>query len=97
MSDETKQRYQCPKCGLLDTLWEAVVVQGWRSINARLEPEGERDVDWYHAEKDDWASPAVGCGECQWEGERTELVKIGIDGEPLRVVHPDQLEIEEAA
>jgi hypothetical protein len=92
---EGKKSYQCPKCGEVGTLWEAVTVPGWRSIDQHLDPTGDRDIDWYDAERDSWASPEMGCGECGWEGTRSELSAIGIDGKPLPVIHPNQLAIEE--
>lgn len=96
MKTEEKPRYCCPDCKKEIGLWESVLVQGWRGINAYLEPDGERDVDWNYAETDEMASRQVGCGECGWEGLRDELElagRVGLDGKPLAIVHPDQMEI----
>lgn len=91
----SESRHVCPSCMEGDGLWESVIVQGWRSIDEHLQPEGERDIDWSTAESDGWASPEVGCS-CGWDGARRELVAMGIDDLPLRRLHPDQMEIEAA-
>lgn len=96
MTEAGKKSYQCPKCGQLETLWEAVTVPGWRSINKHLEPEGDREVVWSDAEFDGWASAEVGCVACSWEGSRIELVAVGIDGNPLPIIHPSQMNLEES-
>jgi hypothetical protein len=90
---EGKKSYQCPACSRPGTLWEAVMVPGWRSINQHLDPEGDRDIDWPDAEP--WGRDCeIGCVACGWEGSVAELVAIGIDGKPLPVVHPEQTVIE---
>jgi hypothetical protein len=48
------------------------------------------DVDWLNAV----TTGEYGCGECQWEGMRRELEALGIDGEPLPVIHPGQIRME---
>jgi hypothetical protein len=88
------QRYLCPKCHSSNGLWEGVEVPGWRSIDEHLQPSGQSILD----RGTDWTSVTqtgeVGCGECGWEGLRRDLLKIGFDGEPLPVLHPQQLAIE---
>jgi hypothetical protein len=96
MADESRP-YRCPKCHEADGFWEPVIFQGWRSLDAHLKPvpyggTGDRDVDWSTAERDTWASMELGCS-CGWEGMRDELEVLGIDGNPLQAVHPDQMEI----
>lgn len=97
MDAEAKRRYRCPKCGREGSLYENVTVQGWRSIDATLEPVGpghnDRDVEWDTAEPDAYADFEVGCSECEWQGARNKLEAIGIDGEPLPEVHADQLSL----
>lgn len=86
----------CPKCKKDNGLWESVTVQGWRSIDANLQPTHDRDIDWGTAESDGWASPEVGCCECEWTGDRNALVTLGVDGEPLPFIHEGQTRIEAA-
>lgn len=91
------QRRRCPKCRKGDELWEPVMVQGWRTIDEYLKPDGrDQDADWMHVERDTWASPEVGCA-CGWEGGRDELEVLGIDGEPLPEQVPGQMSISDAA
>lgn len=90
--------HHCPHCHARDGLWEPVMVQGWRSIDEYLVPTtgqgiNDCDIDWGTAERDTWASMEVGCGECGWEGMRSQLQILGIDGKPLPTVHPQQMEI----
>src|SRR5947207_7497524 len=89
--------YACPKCHRDSCLWRGVEVAGWQSVDSRLEPMGmmtslEREVYW------DQASPdgSYGCGECQWEGVKAQLIPMGIDGKPLPVVHAGQTTITDA-
>jgi hypothetical protein len=70
-------------------LWESVSIPGWRSVNDELEPVGDREAEWENATSDEF----FGCAECQWEGGRRQLENLGIDGEPLPVPIPGQLEI----
>jgi hypothetical protein len=98
LAPAARNRHRCPHCHKSINLWEAVTVQGWRSIDEYLDAapdpgRDDRDVDWSTAEQDGWASPEVGCGECVWDGQRDQLQAIGIDGEPLPTVHPQQMEI----
>jgi hypothetical protein len=84
--------YVCPKCRDDKGLWRGVVLTGWEAVGGDLTPRSfagrglEREVDWEAASADGM----YGCGECQWEGVRAELVRLGIDGEPLPAVHPAQ-------
>jgi hypothetical protein len=92
MTDTPKSTYRCPKCKETDGFLEAVLVQGFRSLDKNLEPtDGEKDVDWDHVARDSGAFCEVGCGECGWDGARSELVKLELDGEPLPYVHPGQI------
>lgn len=94
MTDTAERSHRCPSCKKDDGLWEGVTVPGWRSIDAHLTPatsSGDRDTDWSNAERDG----TVGCS-CGWEGTREGLEVVGLDGEPLPAVHPNQLELEAA-
>lgn len=53
-----------------------------------MEGANERDVEW-----DDAYTKGYGCGECEWSGREEWLVKIGIDGEPLPDINPDQIKL----
>lgn len=78
-------QHACPKCKSTDSLHEEVLVTGWRSIDSRLNPDGlSRDVDWGDVDHNGY-----GC-TCGWSGGKSSLVKLGIDGEPLPEIHPDQ-------
>lgn len=85
-------KYRCPGCGRNDGLFEKVVVPGWRSVDEELNPidgSTHRDVEWSNVYSED----RYGCGECEWEGDMDDLQSLGIDGEPLPLVHQDQLTI----
>ncbi len=78
----------CPECKTADHLWRGVTLEGWQAIGPDLKPTGERGVEWTPVYPDG----TLGCSECQWEG--TELATLGIDGEPLPVIHPQQQALE---
>jgi hypothetical protein len=85
-------RFVCPKCRTSNGLWRGVDVSGWQAIGDDLSPDSyrgrglDREVDWAHVVPDG----TYGCGECQWEGVRSELVRLGIDGMPLPEPNPAQ-------
>lgn len=84
--------YVCPRCMNAKGLWRDIEVDGWEAVGDDLTPKSfkgrgpEREVSW------EGARPVgtYGCGECQWEGGKGDLVRLGIDGEPLPEVHPGQ-------
>ena len=82
--------YACPKCGSPDCLWRGVDVPGWESVGGDLKPQGDHEALWPEAQSDG----TYGCGDCSWEGFRDDLVRLGIDGNPLPEVDPGQLAIE---
>lgn len=91
-----KRRYRCPECHRSDGLWEGIefLYSGWRSVDERLEPGGAEDTGDLI---DQNASGEIGCSKCDWRSwSRDSLEAIGINGEPLPVVHPNQLQIEAA-
>lgn len=63
------------------------MVDGWRSIDETLRPTGQREVEWYDVQSEGMG----GCSECNWEGALSQLEAIGLDGEPLPEIHPDQM------
>jgi len=79
--------YRCPECKSSDGLYEEVQVPGWRSVDEHLQPTGDRDVEWHDAEP--FGNYGCSCGFGPYLIGRFE--KIGVDGEPLPVVHPDQI------
>lgn len=85
MSDK---RHVCPKCGRDDGLYREMEVPGWQRIDSFLKPHGTIETDDYNA----LPTGEYGCGECQWEG--LNLESVGLDGEPLPFIHPNQLTIE---
>jgi hypothetical protein len=90
-SDHGRSMVRCPRCKQSSSLWEGVEVAGWRSLEADGTPSKrngrlDREVDWDHAAPDGY----VGCGECQWEGARADLERLGWDGEPLPKINPRQ-------
>lgn len=87
---EARNRLGCPECGKDDCFWRGVEVPGWQSVDCYLEPNGERDVDWGDARSDG----EYGCARCGWRGGIAQLESLGLDGESLPVIHPDQLVIE---
>lgn len=91
-------RYRCPGCHSAEHLFEGVEVTGssWRSVDAHLEATERAtqvDIDWI----DEWPDGTLGCSNCDWRGEKRDLEPLGIDDEPLPAIHPNQLQIEEAA
>jgi hypothetical protein len=83
-------KYRCPNCGSTEYLWEGVEVPGWRGLNDELESNGRGDdVDWHMAE----STGEYGCSDCQWTGSKSALENLGIDGKPLPVPIPGQLEL----
>lgn len=90
---EGKNRYRCPKCASGTNLYEDVYVPGWRSVDENLDVltgPSDRDADWWQAESEG----TFGCGDCEWTGRRDQLAKVGIDGNPLPFIHPQQMAIE---
>lgn len=87
-------RHRCPNCKSSEHLWEGVLVEGWRAIDAELNPSsdhGVNDFDWRYADP----TGNVGC-MCGWEGVKSSLEALGVDGEPLPAIHPDQQTLEAA-
>lgn len=84
--------YRCPRCQRQDGLWQAVDVPGWRAVDAHLAPMSPQGIDWYAATP----NGGFGCGECEWEGLKSDLERLGTDGEPLPAIHPRQLRIDAA-
>lgn len=85
-------RFVCPDCGSGGTLWEGIAIGGWRSIDEKKQPTGEREADWSWVESDGNA----GCGDCNWYGRLTSLretMPLGIDGEELPRPIEGQIEI----
>lgn len=85
--------FRCPSCQEPDSLYEMVMVEGWRSVDASLKEtgrsSGDRDVEWSSVE----ASGNYGCS-CGWGPKyKTFLEEIGIDGEPLPAIHRNQLSL----
>lgn len=82
--------YVCPKCLNDHGLWRGVDVPGWESIDGNLKPltrgSLDREAHWSNAEADG----TYGCGECNWEGGKADLVRLGLDGLPLPKIHPGQ-------
>lgn len=89
MSD---QRHRCPECKKMDGLWQEITVTGWREIDMYLKPTGTAEADAYNII---YAEDQGGC-TCGWEGAFSFLEVVGIDDEPLPVIHPNQLTIEAA-
>lgn len=81
-------RHACPKCGCDSGLYRRLEIPGWQRIDAFLKPHGLIETDDFDAEP----TGEFGCGECQWEG--WDLKNIGLDGEPLPFIHPNQMTIE---
>ena len=84
------KRYECPNCGSSNTLWEGVVADAtsWRSLMVDGSVE---NVDRSEVQYGQWQSDGeFGCGECGWNGRKLRVVDIGVDGEPLSEVHPQQ-------
>lgn len=97
---EAKRRHRCPACHKSDGLWEAteVTVGGWRGLDEYLEPNGESETDDFDVLSGPYPTGQVGCSQCDWRSWlRDDLEAVGIDGEPLPVVHPNQMQIEAAA
>jgi hypothetical protein len=69
------------------------MVSGWRGLDEHLEPTYERDADWHDVDP----MGNLGCRHCDWRGARDQLQPLGIDDQPLPVIHPAQLTIESAA
>ena len=78
--------YVCPECRTAKCLWRGVDVPGWEAVNTKLEPESERDVEWTSA----WGNGIYGCGDCNWEGNKGDLIRLGLDGQPMSAIHPQQ-------
>lgn len=89
MSDGRARR--CPRCHESDGLWQEVTVDGWRAIDAYLKPTGTVESMGHVISVEQQG----GCS-CGWEGSFRDLEIVGIDGEPLPTVHPDQLQIDAA-
>lgn len=88
-----KRRHQCPKCHRNDCLWQSVSIYGWVNVDEYLEIDpGTLDHD---SDYDDGYT--FGCGECGWEGVEAGLIELGIDDQPLPVIHPNQMRFGEAA
>lgn len=87
------RRFRCPECHESDHLWQNVSFSGWEEIDAHLQPTGTREAnDWDIVEREQDG----GC-TCGWEGSFSSLEAVGIDGEPLPLIHPHQTAIEVAA
>lgn len=89
-------RYRCPAChNVTEGLWRGVTLEGWQAVDQHLKPEGtgylDCEANWDTVESDG----QFGCA-CGWEGTKRDLERIGLDGEPLPTVHPQQQTIEEA-
>jgi hypothetical protein len=90
---EGKSRYRCPKCGKGTNLYEDIYIPGWRSVNDHLEQMFGRDhwdCDLMQADSEG----TYGCGDCNWKGTKQSLTKVGLDGKPLPIIHPNQMAIE---
>lgn len=84
----SEKRHACPKCGRDDGLYRRMEVPGWQRVDPFLKKTGGIETEDFDAEP----TGEYGCGECQWEGFKLETV--GLDGEPLPFIHPNQLTIE---
>jgi hypothetical protein len=92
--------YRCPECRESDGLWEAieVTVGGWRELDDKLEPKSAAEYDTCDVLAGPYTTGEVGCSKCDWRGRGQDSFEaIGIDGEPLPFIHPNQLEIGVAA
>lgn len=84
MTDESKQRYVCPKCGSACGFWRGVEVPGWESVDEYLKPLGRaRSTDHEAMWDDAVGTGSYGCGECGWEGDIRGLTKIDLNGDPV--------------
>lgn len=83
--------FVCPKCKTANSLWRDVEVPGWQSVDGDLKPDGgDREVEWDHAE----GMGTYGCGNCNIDDLcRSDLVTLGLDGEPLPREIPGQLKL----
>lgn len=63
---------------------------GYEDVDDELNPTGTPDIDVWD---DSLPSGQYGCRACSWNGPKNALVRLGIDGEPLRPVSPDQLSL----
>lgn len=89
-----EQRHVCPKCQSGEALWQSVTVSGWVDVDTYLEQAGSPEVDhaWY-----DLCDNEYGCANCEWRGTESMMIVLGIDDQPLPVIHPNQLRLGEAA
>jgi hypothetical protein len=83
--------YRCPQCHESHALWQEIQISGWQSLNDQLGPTGEREADWTFIDE----LGNYGCGQCDWEGRRDQIEKVGHDGQPLPFIHDGQLALEE--
>ena len=91
----TAPTFRCPECKQSDGLYELVMVPGWRSVDDKLAECGgrhDRDVDWLSPQG--MREYGCSCGYANGHEIGVDgLEQVGIDGEPLVPVHPDQLAI----
>lgn len=91
-----KRRYRCPECHASEGLWESIekVVVGWRDLDEHLEIRAECSSFDFETQDGPWANGEVGCSLCGWRGVRADFEALGIDGEALPVIHPNQMTLE---
>lgn len=85
---------RCPNCQEDTTLYEVVEIEGWRALDKHGAPRGRAETDGLPVGR---PTGEVGCGECAWEGMRSELEGLDEDGEvvpPPPLIHPGQLRID---
>lgn len=85
-------RHACPKCQSTTGFWRAVLMSGWIDVDTYLEEQGRPEADGAYYD----VQVEIGCA-CGWRGFEKNLIKLGIDDEPLPVIHPMQMHLGEAA
>lgn len=85
-----RPRFRCPGCHSSEGLWEEIEARGWRPVDETLLESGPIE---YESPLRVWETATYGCSRCDWEGGKKQLERLGTDGEPLPVIHPNQLSI----
>lgn len=87
--------YRCPKCKESYSLWQFVDIEmegAWQNVDEHLSLTGTVETEFA-----DVCFVGVtgrfGCAKCDWRGLKDDLEQVGIDGNPLPVIHDGQLSI----
>jgi hypothetical protein len=98
---EVTVRLVCPTCRSADGLWAEASFHGWHAVDALTDGKKvrltavRRGNPYYEVDRaapDELEPSEMGC-VCDWRGSSSSLLRLGLDGEELSVVHPGQMEL----